>query len=1128
MTAPRLADQLEFIASAPDPKAESYYFEHRINRVAPSAPADHRIVGVTVVLEAGSKLHTALHKDRKDNRLDRSTPNMDIRSVTILCDRLEINSPVCIPEADVRIHAREIVFGPEGELDTSPLDWRLPRAQDANVTGKDGETGANGHNAGSITVLCGTVRQSDGKPLGPAKRLKANGGRGQDAGHGKPGTDGTSRQTRTNAEFPVKDSIFGVTKFKPKFDPPCYYYDAAIREGEFITVDHKYWGTDAAPTSGTNALAPGIPGDGGDSGTLTTNAADLLNSFEAAAGSDGAKAPDADGGRAGQPKSSARYNLTCYYNIAGSDDGRIDYSKTTTTTTDGISHKAKGSLNGPGKRRANPPQASAQAWLHPDLLRHMLMVIRDLYLGNARERVGVLLAAYADAMVKGPPPEAASGWTGDNAPEWHASLAEISALRQRLDRQEDYFGNPAGYAPLLSLQSALRAYDLESETALKTLLLARWVATKAQTQMNAASACDAAVNVLNENSAKIAAQMAKTQAQLAGLEAQADEVLADIDTAQNNLLLLHTRLMNEAGSDLSKKAQIKFAVNMGAAILQVVPVGQPVLGTIGKLASVAADFDKKDPTASVKEAGETVKDAIRKKKEAKKEAEKATREAVKQAKEDGKTEEEIEAIKKKKPSAWSKAASGLGPAGELAGKAFKSLQVPQSELDAEVDKLKAKSKEWAKIAEEISALAEKKAKLFAEIDKAIQQISEGYARASNNASAVVSLSGQRSKALALLDPAALQYIADLGQRAEIALTTSLYYLVRAYETTAFRPADVNWAIVQVFKKIDELITAGKDKDAVTVLAQVELLTPIFEQNLKTLHGNLLKDGLLQTQVMPLELTIGPDQPEALAELNILGRTDIDPVRRGLVQPRQQRALLSKIHLDSLEFEAGAPGSGNCILTLNVGEDGVVRIDEHLFGVRRDKPMVWSWSYGFSGRKVSPSVPSPSALDLLNAILQTTDKDIRQKLSLPPVWTDLDLSVNYTDLPSGAERPRIRKLVLRFEIEWSPTKQGQVVLDVRAGHPGIEVAVSRADLGGRKDGAGGFQRVFGRGATVELKADNGRDFAFKEWEVDGKGRGRGPLTVELKQDTVVTAACVPMFIPTEADLVSMVPQPPRLR
>jgi hypothetical protein len=1111
MTAPRLADQLEFIASAPDPKAESYYFEHAINRIAPSVPADHQVLGVVVTLEAGNRLHTALHKDRSKNKADRGAPLMDIRSVTIICDTLEVLSPTCIPEADVTIHCRRLLFGPKGEIDTSPLDWLLPRAKDASVTGADGETGSNGRHAGKLSIYCGGVSMTDGKAI-TGTRLKANGGRGQDAGHGKNGVDGTSRSSSSGENWSAHATGFGTTQFKAKFDPPAYYFDATINFLQILPSKHKIWGVDDPPTSGTDGKAPGVPGDGGNGGLLTSNKADLVNSFETSAGPDGVQAPDVQGGLAGNPTRGARYTMTCRYNLFNDDNGTIDYdSKKTVDTKAGASHKAKASANGSGKRFAPVLVGSPQAWLHPRLLRHMLMVIRDLYLGNARDRVGVLLAAYADTMVAGPPSEAASGWTSDNAPEWHASLAEISALRQRLERQEDYFGNPAGYAPLLSLQSALRAYDLESDTALKSLLLSRWVAVKAQTQTNAASACDAAVTVLNENSNKIAAQMAKTQALLTTLEAEADQVIGDIERAQTNLLALHAKLLLEVSNDAAKKATLKFTVNMAAAILQVVPVGQPVLGTIGKLASVAADFNQKEPTASVKQAGETVKDAIKKSKDAKKEAAKATAEAVKQAKEEGKTAEEIEAIKNKKPSAWSKAASGLGPAGELAGKAFKSLQVPQAELDAEVEKLKAKSKDWEKIAEEIRVLADKKARLFGEMGKAIQQISEGYARASNNASAIVSLSGQRGKALSLLDPAALQYIADLGQRAEIALTTSLYQLVRAYETTAFRPADVTWGIAQVFKRIEELINAGKDKDAQTVLAEVTVLAPIFKQNLETLRGKLLKDGLVQSQTMGLELAIGPDQPAALADLNDHARTRIDPVYRGLVQPRQQRAFLSKVLLDSIKF-VNPPTSGNCVLTLNVGDSGVVRVDEHLFGIRRDAPMVWSWSYGFSGEKISPSVPSLSALDLLNELLKDSTDAVKQKLSLPPIWTDLDLEISFSDLPRNTPPPKIAKLVLRFEVEWSPVKQGQVVLDVRSNEPAVEVLLNRADLGARKDGEGDFQRVFGRGSGVQLTATKGRDWAFDFWEIDGVSKGGGPLDVELKQDTVVVAVCKQTDLP----------------
>ncbi|MDQ0465828.1 uncharacterized membrane-anchored protein YhcB (DUF1043 family) [Caulobacter ginsengisoli] len=1116
MAAPRLADQLEFIASAPDPRQESYYFEHKINKISANAPADHRVTGVTVTLEAGhrNKVYDALHKDPGSNKADPAVPYPDTRTVLILCDVLEIKSPLRIPQADVTIHARQIVFWPNGAIDTSPLDWRVGKAADASVNGKAGGDGAPGRSAGKITIFGGdALMTTDGqslKPLDGKKRLTANGGHGQGAGLGKNGDHGSSVYGFSSYEWPHRDSFLGTTKFKPKFDPPAYYMKADVRVLEGITATTRYEGADKAPTSGKDALPPGAPGSGGDAGLLTTNHAGLMNSFQSAAGSEGARAVDVAGGRAGTPTRSARYELICYYDALGNDNGRVETKvKTQTTTTAGADYKAKGSSGGGGKRPNPAPYQQVMSWLHPDLLRLMLMVMREVFLAGDQARAGALLEAYEATLVIGPPTASTlSGWNNDNAPEWHAATAEVASMRQRLASKLDYFGNPAGYAPLLSLTSAMRAYDLEADAALKTLLLSRWIESKAQTQTNITAAADQAIETLNANSEKVVAQMAKAQESMKRLDTALQEVADDLEKAQTNLLGLNTKLMNEAASNASKKAHIKAAVNMGAALLQVIPYGQPVLGHIGDFASTMADYEDKDPVASVKKAGDSITGSIKAAKDAKSAAEKAMKEAVKEAKKEGKTAEEIEEIRNKKPTAWATAAKGVGPAITLVTKAITSLHVPQSAIDAELEKLKAKSDEWAKIADEIKALAIKKGKVFDELMTTLQQIADGYAKASTNATAVNTLTAARGQAIAAVNPAALQFMAELGQRARIALTTQLYYLVRAYETTAFKPASVTWAITEVFARIEKLLNTNKDKDVQTVLAEATVLAPLFQANLDGIRADLLKDGVIQSENLPLELSIGPNQAQALAELNRTGRIDIDPVRRGLVLPRHQRAFLQKITLDRLEFADPVPGSGNAILTLTVANEGIVRVDEHLYGVRRDADRIWSWSYGFDGKKVTPSLPSLLALDILNALLKSTDATIKQKLALPPAWSDLALDITFSDLPSGAPTPQIKNLVLGVGVDWLPAKSTQVVLDVRAQDPSVEITLNRADQGQRKDGTGDFHRIYGRNSSVELTAKPSKGWTFKGWEVGGRAVDGPVLKLDLKSDTQVAALGAP--------------------
>ncbi len=1114
MAAPRLADQLEFIASAPDPRQESYYFEHKINKLSASSPADHRITGVTVTLEAGhrNKVYDALHKDPGANKADPAVGYPDTRSVLILCDVLEIKSPLRVPQADVTIHARTIVFWPTGAIDTSPLDWRVSKAPDAAVTGAAGGDGAQGRSAGKITIFGGeAVMTTNGetlKPLDGKKRLTANGGHGQGAGLGKAGQDGSSVYSFSSTEWSHRDSFAGTTKFKPRFDPPAYYMKGEVRVLEALTGNTKYEGVDKAPTSGKDAQAPGTPGSGGDAGLLTTNAAGLINAFQSAAGQEGARAQDVQGGRAGTPTRSARYELTCYYDMFGSDDGRTEVKvKAPTTTTAGADYKAKGSSGGSGKRPNPAPVQPETCWLHPDLLRQMLMVMREVYLSGAQDRAGQLLGVYEATLALGPPTSAPlSGWNNENAPEWYAACAEVASMRQRLISKLDYFGNPAGYAPLLSLTSAMRAYDLKSDAALRTLLLSRWVESKALTQTNIAAAADQAIETLNANSEKVVAQMAKAQESMKRLDTALDEVSNDLEKAQTNLLTLNTKLMNEAASNAAQKAHIKAAVNMGAALLQVIPYGQPVLGAVGDLASTIADYDDKDPTASVTKSGEVLTGAIKSAKEAKSAAEKAMKEAIKEAKKEGKTEEEIEEIRKKKPGAWATAAKGIGPAITLVSKAISSLHVPQSAIDAELEKLKAKSDEWAKIADEIKALAEKKGKVFGELMTTIQQIADGYAKASTNATAVNTLTAARGQSIAAVNPAALQFIAELGQRARIGLTTQLYYLVRSYETTAFQPASVNWAITEVFARIEKLLNTGKDKDVHAVLAEATVLAPLFQDNLTAISDELLKNAAVRSETMTLELAIGPDQPQALAELNTSSRTDIDPVRRGLVLPRLQRCFLQNIRLQTLEFSDPVPHSGNARLTLNVANEGIVRVDEHLYGLRRDADRTWSWTYGLSGQKVTPSLPSLEALDILNELIKSSDEKIKQKLALPPVWSDLTLEISFSDLPRNAPQPQVKNLVLAFDINWLPAKPGQVVLDVRAEDPSLEIILNREDQGKRKDGTGDFHRIYGKNSSIELTAKASKGWAFKSWEVGGKPVEGAVLKLDLKGDTQVTALC----------------------
>ena len=57
----------------------------------------------------------------------------------------------------------------------------------------------------------------------------------------------------------------------------------------------------------------------------------------------------------------------------------------------------------------------------------------------------------------------------------------FSAIREQLYANLDYYGNPKGWAPLLSFEANLQNYQNEIEFAIRVLYLDYWMNSKAET-----------------------------------------------------------------------------------------------------------------------------------------------------------------------------------------------------------------------------------------------------------------------------------------------------------------------------------------------------------------------------------------------------------------------------------------------------------------------------------------------------------------------------------------------------------------------------------------------------------------------------------------------------------------------
>jgi hypothetical protein len=1101
----KVSPQQTFLVSQPQkPSATSTLYLNRYTTKNNDETESHTVIGVHVILakDDPNGIWKALHVDRAKQKLDPQNPRVATKSLQIYCDTLEVRGEFCLPEAEVAVYARRINWATaDAAINTSPLPWALDKAKDYDGN-TAGQNGAHGRNAGSLKIFAAKV-----EPTGDTRpRLVATGGNGQHPGEGRDGSGGKSMYYWSDYTFSISRKGSGTSKAPVHFDPAAVYIDYEWHwAGVWVGGDKK--GDNSWPESGTNAVAAGVPGDAGNGGDLTTNVETLKRCFTNAGGTAGDKQRDYSGGAAGTPTSAGKYKLTLTYDWFGTDDAGKDLKKTDSRET---KKGADAKSQGPRKARGDTPKpvvsGAANGWLHPLGVQKALEYARDLFLGGERIDTEAILADYDAALALDPP--AGGAWETDSA-HWMASQSEVASMLARLRGHLDYFGNAAGYTPLLSLPSTVKLYSDETNRAMRLLLLAGWIEVKEREAKEASAILNDAIGAANDDAEEAAARVVAAEAKIDSVTSSIESITQELNKLGNDLGTLRSSLLAKAEKDLQRKAAIRFGIKIAATICQVIPVGQPVLGTIGKLGDVAASFvgGKEDDTPdTISKMGGVMTKASEAAAKAKKAKEKAKENAKKKPPKD-KDEAKKESVE------WSKVGKGLGTAVSGVAGAMKELQVSEDEVEAELQKLESDSPEWKALVKRIRDLNKRKAEFAADLVEALQAVSEGYARIASAASAIFSMQQERARQVGKVDPEATGFVREMGQRSRLTLLKYLYLMVKSYETTVFNNIHVDWKLTEIADKINQLITPEGGLDATTLDAHIKILAPIYQKNLDTIRIQLLGDFKVNDKTFTLGWGLDTGQTPGLIEhLNRTGEIVIDPIAFGLVLPDRQLARLSGVELDKLEFDPLGPQlstSHNVIITLQPAHTGTIRKGHQLYSVYSDEPLNWDWT--LPKGKITPSEASQASKDVLDLILGKDAGAIRQKVALPAVWSDWTISVRYApDFPAG-KGPRITSVYFLLKTDSIPAPANQRLLTVRTlGTTPGAVITCTPDLAKRADGFDNIVRIYDKGTNVKLSVpEHDGGAVFDSWDLIGREvdePGVKKREVSAKLDDHVLAQC----------------------
>lgn len=1081
--------QCSFIDSRPEaPKATSTLYIRRFSTKTPKGPEVHTVTGVHIVLEEGheNKLWEAFHVDRSTQTIDPKNPKVAIGSLRIYCDTLEVHGALSLPEANVDIFARRLIWADEdASINTSPLPWSLERARDA-IEGVDGaksvpaEDGADGRSAGSIRAFVQDVESFGSTYF----RWIAHGGNGQDGGRGE-------RVQLTDSTVILHEGLPGgraTVNFTSKGPRASFYQSFALdKNWSRTTYPEWIWGK-------KNHLPPGKPGNGGNGGSLTTNRnyGDMGLSNEVGYGG---IQHDPTGRTEGYPW----YAYYGYYEIILRLDPALrkngDPAMTFSLDRDCYLESER------GKQGTSSDKAVLDipnAWVHPLGMQTVLEYVRDLSLAGAQDDLREMLSIYGEALSQ-PRPDTGA-WDGVES-EWEAAHAEIATLLLRDRAHLDYFGNPAGYSPLLSLPGSIQLYKDEAKRALRMMLISKRISAADRSAREASTILDDTIGTVNADTQAAATQVNTGRQKIEQTTGSIRDLGKELNDLAGQLTRLRDELLAQAQADLDRKARIKSFFKIAGALCQVIPVGQPVLGALGSLAAVSSDFagdDWETAPATIAKIGPVLEQGGN-----------ALAEAQKVAKEAGEGTS-------KTPRDWSRIGKSLGSAFSLASEGLQALQVPKTEVEAALAKLQAESPAWKDLSEKIRTVNGKKVALFADLQTVVQSVGEGYSRLAANAGTVERLQKQRNRQMASLDAEAVSAVQHMEQRSRRALQEYLYLVVKSYEAAVLTRPTVNWQLQAVTDKIDDLVSPAQEWDAAKLNANAEALDTVFQDTLADIRSQLLKD-YVKTAVSKRPFTLLERQTTgAIEALNSkTRRAVIDPLAAGLIDPDQQLARLRSVTLDGVTLDRAwseMPKDFYVRLELVPARKGIMRRGSELYALSSESPGRWGWYCSPPRRagedlRIDADTTSPANDDILDTIVGPGGKEIREKLSLVPAWSDLTLSVKFPSTLSASQLPKITELLFTVELDSGSAPEGQRVLTVRPeGGVGDEViSCSPHDKGGRGNGHGPMMRIYAEGERVDLQTSaRSGNTVFKEWGVSEEemASSMSSLQISLERHVLV--------------------------
>jgi len=1043
------------------------------------------ISGHTIVIAEGEQIWELIHQSE------------DIQKVTIIADSVVFRDSLVSPQTDIEIITRSMVFedvnGKTASITTTPKS--IPyRADAAGMGDLAGDDGADGLDAGNISIYVEHIYF----PEGDNKiRFIATGGDGQDAGLGRNGVNGVSR----NSRYPAVHN--GILYFQ------VFYYNKYRSHswtGWHTHID--VWGIQAWSGNGENAIPAGIPGNAGNGNIVSCNI-DIQDKCNINGGKSGLQGDTTYGGSAGTPVN-ARWDM----HWAATGNWTHAYH-TSIAGTDTIPQQADIQIGDSGAFIQN---TNSYAWLHSFNARKVLMVGKEAFINGNPVFTYKAYEKYVTSIYEY---EENTYWDSLSIVEQTtlSSIAdEMATIMLRIENNQDYFGNVYGYSPYLSFEFLMLNYQSEIERSMRILYLVYLFENANTTLVEKINT----LNLLREQ------KLDETQGLQIACE-QANNMIPEItfqvlelqrmrDSLQIEIQTLEQQLLSQAQKNV-KKSKDFCRISQIASIAGTVCTFLPFPGAqaIGAGLTMLSQLNLQDPwtwdNAEVfMEHYGNIEDGLSGYNVA---AENTYYELDtaftfifdtpildyfdnKALRDSGRVMlRDVRNASRPLKTAYKQIKNNWEP-----------IKASNQEIQAELERLKASSPEYKDLLNKIQEMMIKQQLILAQHEKMMEIVMRSKNEMVQNIISIDVMNNSIANNSEYIDQEMQLYVKDMKQRANERLLKYHYLVAKSYEYRMLETYDIRLDMEGIFTRMQEILEAGQDGDL--SYDEYMSLQGLYDDQISEIVSNIVNNYEFGRQQATVYFQLSEDQ---LEQLNQTGSFVFNPMDEGLIMDGREDVRTLNISISNADYHVGNGSKNHLVSNILIQHSGISTFVKNgvpytFYNISGSNlhPFSWASNIDVIGNEITHEGPSPLDESLLNMLLELGGHGDANILYYSAPATDANLIVTKTDNSNDGSVLVLDDLVVKVEYDYTnqPTNIVKIEAQSNVGMPLFYLDMQ--DINNRKDGYANFNRYLNKSYSnnVEITAPEFYGtYKFDNW-TDKNGQ---PLQGMVVNDNVVT---VPLY------------------